>query len=52
MSTTINLLLNINKTQMIMLSRKTILTSQNEVILRNAVVQRVNKDKLLLWSDS
>ena len=30
---------------MIMLSRKKILTPQNEVILRNEVVQRVNKTK-------
>ena len=33
------LTLNVNKTQMIMLSRKKILTAQNEVILRNEVVQ-------------
>ena len=33
------LTLNVNKTQMIMLSRKKILTPQNEVILRNEVVQ-------------
>ena len=32
---------------MIMLSRKKILTPQNEVILRNEVVQRVNKAKFL-----
>ena len=32
------LTLNVNKTQMIMLSRKNILTPQNEVILRNEVV--------------
>ena len=37
------LTLNVNKTQIIMLSRKKILTPQNEVILRNEVVQRVNK---------
>ena len=30
-----------------MLSRKKILTLQNEVILRNEVVQRVNKAKFL-----
>ena len=41
------LTLNVNKTQIIMLSRKKILTPQNEVILRNAVVQRVNKAKLI-----
>ena len=41
------LTLNVNKTQMIMLSRKKILTPQNEVILRNEVVQRVNKVKFL-----
>ena len=39
--------LNVNKTQMIMLSRKKNLTTQNEVILRNEVVQRVNKAKFL-----
>ena len=41
------LTINVNKTQMIMLSRKKILTSQNEVILRNEIVQRVNKAKFL-----
>ena len=41
------LTLNVNKTQMIMLSRKKNLTPQNEVILRNEVVQRVNKAKFL-----
>ena len=41
------LTLNVNKTQMIMLSRKKILTPKNEVILRNEVVQRVNKAKFL-----
>ena len=41
------LTLNVNKTQMIMLSRKKFLTPQNEVILRNKVVQRVNKAKFL-----
>ena len=41
------LTLNVNKTQMIMLSRKKILTPQNEVILRNEVVQRGNKVKFL-----
>ena len=41
------LTLNVNKTQMIMLSRNNILTPQNEVILRNEVVQRVNKAKFL-----
>ena len=41
------LTLNVNKTQMVMLSRKKILTPQNEVILRNEVVQRVNKGKFL-----
>ena len=41
------LTLNVNKTQIIMLSRKKILTPQNEVILRNEVVQRVNKAKFL-----
>ena len=41
------LTLNVTKTQMIMLSRKKILTPQNEVILRNEVVQRVNKAKFL-----
>ena len=53
------LTLNVNKTQMIMLSRKKILTRQNEVILRNEVVQRVNKaiflgvivDQHLNWKD-
>ena len=47
------LTLNVNKTQMIMLSRKKILTPQSEVILRNEVVQRVNKAKFLgviVWS--
>ena len=34
---------NLNKTQMIMLSRKKDLIPQNEVILRNEVVQRENK---------
>ena len=33
------LTLNVNKTQMIMLSHKKILTPQNEVILQNEVVQ-------------
>ena len=41
------LTLNVNKTQMITLSRKKILTPQNEIILRNEVVQRVNKAKFL-----
>ena len=41
------LTLNVNKTQMIMLSRKKNLTPRNEVILRNEVVQRVNKAKFL-----
>ena len=41
------LTLNVNKTQITMLSRKKILTPQNEVILRNEVVQRVNKAKFL-----
>ena len=41
------LTVNVNKTQMIMLSRKEILTPHNEVILRNEVVQRVNKAKFL-----
>ena len=53
------LTLNINKTQMIMLSRKKILTPQNQVILRNEVVQQVNKaqflgvmvDQHLNWKD-
>ena len=45
--TSINLPYNLNKTQMIMLSSKKILTPQNEVILRNEVVQRVNKAKFL-----
>ena len=35
-----------NKKQM-MLSRKKILTPQNKVILRNEVVQRINKTKFL-----
>ena len=39
------LTLNVNRTQIIMLSLKKILTPQNEVILRNEVVQRVNKAK-------
>ena len=39
-----NLTLNV---QMIMLSRKIILPPQNEVILQNEVVQRVNKEKFL-----
>ena len=38
---------NVNKTQMILFSRKKILTPQNEVILRNEEVQRVNKAKFL-----
>ena len=41
------LTLKVNKTQMIMLSRKKILTPQNEVVLRNEVVQGVNKAKFL-----
>ena len=41
------LTLNVNRTQMIILSRKKMLTPQNEVILRNEVVQRVNKAKFL-----
>ena len=41
------LTLNVNKTQMIMLSRENDLSPQNEVILRNGVVQRVNKAKFL-----
>ena len=41
------LTLNVNKTQMIMLSHKNTLTPQSEVILRNEVVQRVNKAKFL-----
>ena len=41
------LTLNVNKTQMIMLSRKKNLTPQIEVILRNEVVQQVNKTKFL-----
>ena len=41
------LTLNVNKTQIIMLSRKKILNPQNEVILRNEVVQQVNKAKFL-----
>ena len=41
------LTLNVNTTQMIMLSRKKILTPQNEVILQNEVVRRVNKAKFL-----
>ena len=41
------LTLNVNKIQMIMLSRKKILIPQNEVILQNEVVQRVNKAKFL-----
>ena len=53
------LTLNVNKTQMIMLSRKKKLTPQNEVILRNEVVQQVNKaeflgvivDQHLNWKD-
>ena len=32
-------IINVNKTQMIMLSRKKILTPQNEVILQNEIVQ-------------
>ena len=40
------LTLNVNTTQMVMLSCKKILTPQNEVILRNEVVQRVYKAKL------
>ena len=39
------LTLNVNKTQTIILSRKKNLTLQNEVIVRNEVVQRVNKAK-------
>ena len=41
------LTLNVNKTQMIMLSCKKILTPQNEVFLRIEVVHRVNKAKFL-----
>ena len=41
------LTLNLNKTQMNMLSLKKILTPQNEVILRNEAVQQVNKVKFL-----
>ena len=41
------LTINVHKRQMIMLSRKKILTPKNEVILRNEVVQRVNKAKFL-----
>ena len=41
------LTLNVNKTQMIILSRRKILTPQNEVISRNGEVQRVNKVKFL-----
>ena len=41
------LTLYINKTQMIMLSLKKNLTPQNEVILGNEIVQRVNKAKFL-----
>ena len=41
------LTLSVNKTQMIMLSLKKNLTPQNEVILRNEVVQRVSKAKFL-----
>ena len=41
------LTLNVNKTQMIMLSRKKNRTSQNGDIFRNEVVQRVNKEKFL-----
>ena len=36
------LTLNVNKTQILMLFRKKILTHQNEVILRNEVLQRVH----------
>ena len=36
---------NVNKTQMIMFSRNKSLTLHNEVILRNEVVERVNKAK-------
>ena len=39
------LTLNVNKTQMIMFSRKKSLTPHNEFILRNEVVERVNKAK-------
>ena len=39
--------LKVNKREMIMLSRKKNLTPQNEVILRNEVVQCVNKAKFL-----
>ena len=41
------LTLNVNKTQMIMLSRKKIMNPQNKVILRNKLVERVNKVKFL-----
>ena len=41
------LTLNVNKTQMIMLSLKKNLTPQNEIILRNEVVQRVNTAKFV-----
>ena len=41
------LTLNVNRTEIIMLSSINILTPQNEVILRNEVVQRVNKAKFL-----
>ena len=41
------LTIDVNKTQMIMLSRKKFLTTQNDVICRNEIVQRVNKAKFI-----
>ena len=39
--------INVNKTQVIMFSRKKILTPHNEVIFRNEVVERQNKTKFI-----
>ena len=41
------LTLNVNKTQMLMMSRKKHLNPQGDVILRNEAIQRVTKEKFL-----
>ena len=41
------LTLNVNKTQMLMMSRKKTLNPQGNVILRNEAIQRVTKAKFL-----
>ena len=43
----IKLTLNVNKTQMLMMSRKKNLNPQADVILRNEAIQRVTKAKYL-----